>query len=77
MQAVPTMLELVPTGVDKWVGLQQLMKDLDIPREAIMGVGDGGNDLSMVQNAGVGVAMGNAVPEVRHLLWACVLFCIG
>lgn len=26
MQAVPTMLELVPTGVDKGVGLQQLMK---------------------------------------------------
>ena len=63
-QAVPTMLELVPRGVDKWVGLQQLMADLGIPRQAIMGVGDGGNDLTLVQNAGLGVAMGNAVPAV-------------
>lgn len=31
-----------------------------------MAVGDGGNDLAMVQNVGMGVAMGNAVPEVRR-----------
>lgn len=55
-------------GVDKWVGLQKLMSDLGIAREAIMGVGDGGNDLTMVQHAGVGVAMGNAVPEVSLLM---------
>ena len=30
-----------------------------------MAVGDGGNDLRMVGNAGVGVAMGNAVPAVK------------
>lgn len=29
-----------------------------------MAVGDGGNDLAMIRNAGLGVAMGNAVPEV-------------
>ncbi|KAK9794386.1 hypothetical protein WJX73_003896 [Symbiochloris irregularis] len=71
-QAVPTMLELVPTGVDKWVGLQQLLRDLGIAREATMGVGDGGNDLTMVQHAGVGVAMGNAVAEVKAVATAVV-----
>lgn len=30
----------------------------------LMAVGDGGNDLAMIQGAGLGVAMGNAVPEV-------------
>lgn len=65
MQAVPTMLELVPRGINKWVGLQALLGDLALPREAVMAIGDGGNDLAIVANAGIGVAMGNAVPEVR------------
>ena len=64
MQAVPTMLELVPRGVNKWVGLQALLLDLDLPREAVMAIGDGGNDLHIVANAGLGVAMGNAMPVV-------------
>lgn len=67
MQAVPTMLELVPRGVNKWVGLQALLPDLALPVEAVMAIGDGSNDLQIVANAGLGVAMGNAVPEVRDL----------
>ncbi|EIE27200.1 HAD-like protein [Coccomyxa subellipsoidea C-169] len=66
MQAVPTMLELVPRGVNKWVGLQALLLDLDLPREAVMAIGDGGNDLHIVANAGLGVAMGNAMPVVKE-----------
>jgi hydroxymethylpyrimidine pyrophosphatase-like HAD family hydrolase len=34
--------------------------------EAFMAVGDGSNDLEMVANAGLGVAMGNAVPAVKQ-----------
>lgn len=34
--------------------------------EDLMAIGDGGNDLDMVANAGVGVAMGNAVPAVKE-----------
>jgi HAD superfamily hydrolase (TIGR01484 family) len=71
MQAVPTMLELVPRGVNKWVGLQALLADLDLPREAVMAIGDGGNDLHIVANAGLGIAMGNAVPEVSAGLIPC------
>ena len=37
-----------------------------------MAVGDGGNDLEMVAGAGVGVAMGNAVPAVRAAAAAVV-----
>lgn len=37
-----------------------------------MAVGDGGNDLEMVSGAGVGVAMGNAVPAVKAAATAVV-----
>lgn len=67
MQAVPNMLEIVPAGVNKWVGAQLLLQHLGLPREALMAVGDGGNDLHLVANAGLGVAMGNAVPQVKEV----------
>ena len=68
MQAVPNMLEIVPSGVNKTVGLDLLLEDLGLAREAVMALGDGGNDLHIVGHAGIGVAMGNAVPEVSQAL---------
>lgn len=65
LQAVPDMLELVPQGVNKWQGLQVLLDHLGVSGEGFMAIGDGGNDLEMVANAGIGVAMGNAVPAVK------------
>ncbi|GIL87325.1 hypothetical protein Vretifemale_15410, partial [Volvox reticuliferus] len=63
MQAVPNMLEIVPSGVNKWAGVRRLLDHLALPPSALMAVGDGGNDLEMVAGAGLGVAMGNAVPS--------------
>jgi hydroxymethylpyrimidine pyrophosphatase-like HAD family hydrolase len=65
LQAVPDMLELVPEGVNKWQGLQVLMAHLGVSQDGLMAIGDGGNDLEMVANAGIGVAMGNAVRQVK------------
>ena len=70
MQAVPNMLEIVPSGVNKRVGLDLLLEDLGLAREAVMAIGDGGNDLHIVSHAGIGVAMGNAVPEVSQSCWS-------
>jgi len=72
LQAVPDMLEIVPRGVNKVAGLQLLLSHLRLPREALLAVGDGGNDLGMVGFAGVGVAMGNAVGEVKAAAHAVV-----
>ncbi|GAB4817962.1 hypothetical protein N2152v2_005008 [Parachlorella kessleri] len=60
MQAVADMLEVVPVGWNKWRALER------VPAAAFMAVGDGSNDLEMVANAGVGVAMTNAVPSVKE-----------
>ena len=42
-----------------------LADHLKIDRKATMALGDGGNDLSMIQTAGIGVAMANGLEEVK------------
>lgn len=49
----------------KGEGIRWLAQRLDIPLAQTMAMGDGVNDISMLQAAGLGVAMGNAAPEVR------------
>jgi Cof subfamily protein (haloacid dehalogenase superfamily) len=63
--STPYFLEFLPKGVNKGYGLSQLAKILHIEREAIMAFGDEENDLSMLEFAGIGIAMGNATPLVK------------
>ncbi len=65
--SVADMLELIPKGVNKWVGLTSLMQSMGINFRSCMAIGDGKNDYEMVKNAAVGVAMGNAVEEVKSV----------
>lgn len=39
---------------------------MQIPPESLMSCGDGSNDLQLVANSGIGIAMGNAVPAVKE-----------
>ncbi len=55
-----------PAGVSKGDALRRLAVHLDIPQAEVMAVGDQLNDLTMLTWAGVGVAMGNAIPEVKR-----------
>lgn len=59
-------LELVPQGIDKAKCLAVLLEHLGMNREEMICVGDGYNDQSMIEYAGLGVAMANAKPEVRE-----------
>jgi Cof subfamily protein (haloacid dehalogenase superfamily) len=59
------MCEIAPGGVSKWTGIQHLAQDWGISDEEICAVGDDVNDIPMVQAAGLGVAMGNAVEELK------------
>ena len=61
----PFFLEILPKGIDKAQSLSQLLKVLGIEREEMIACGDGYNDISMIQYAGLGVAMENAVLPVR------------
>nr|MCW1079754.1 HAD-IIB family hydrolase [Streptococcus anginosus] len=47
-------------GISKASALEVLRRDFGIARGATVAVGDGGNDIQMLEWAGVGVAMGQA-----------------
>jgi len=60
-QALTFCLELIPPGQDKGVALEMLLKVLAVRREGVLAFGDGENDVSMFDVAGMPVAMGNAM----------------
>lgn len=66
-RSAPFFLELVPKGIDKGARLRELVHILDINPSEIVACGDGYNDKTLIEAAGVGVAMGNAVPEIKAI----------
>ena len=62
----PYFLEILPPGIDKARGVDVLARHLGLTREDFIACGDGFNDLSMIQSAGLGVAMANAQSIVRQ-----------
>lgn len=58
-------LDLAPEGVSKASGLEFLCTKLGVDRSEVLAVGDGNNDLEMIQWAGRGVAMGQAPDDVK------------
>ena len=61
----PYFLEVTHQGIDKAESLKQLAAMLNIKQEEIIAVGNAGNDLSMVEYAGLGVWVDNVTPELR------------
>lgn len=61
----PYFIEVMPRGVNKASAIAGLLERLGLEREDTIACGDGLNDLSMIRYAGLGVAMGNAQPEVK------------
>jgi hydroxymethylpyrimidine pyrophosphatase-like HAD family hydrolase len=59
------LLEVFDRQVNKWTAIHQLALKQGIPRERVAAIGDEVNDLAMIQGAGLGIAMGNAIPEVK------------
>lgn len=60
-------LDLAPAGVTKAAGLERVRGWLDVPRDRTLAVGDGRNDVEMLQWAHRGLAMGNASADVREI----------
>ena len=62
--SLPNNIGINSASANKGLGMEFLCEHLGISLEECMAFGDGINDLSMIQKAGIGIAMGNAAPEV-------------
>lgn len=63
----PNYLEIVPVGVHKAAGLAHLSGMLGLNLTQVAAIGDGLNDLEMLREAGLGIAMGNAPEPVKSV----------
>ncbi|MDH6304124.1 Cof subfamily protein (haloacid dehalogenase superfamily) [Parabacteroides sp. PF5-5] len=62
----PYFLEVVPPSINKADTLGVLMGHLSIQPEQMMAIGDGEADITMIQTAGLGIAMENALDSVKR-----------
>ncbi len=63
--SAPFYIEVVSNGINKAEGLKSIVESLGITNKDIIAFGDEMNDLAMLQYAGYGVAMGNAVKPIQ------------
>lgn len=57
-------VEVMALGVSKGAALRELTARLGVPREAVVAFGDGENDIPLLEAAGLGIAMANAMPAL-------------
>jgi Cof subfamily protein (haloacid dehalogenase superfamily) len=65
IQSEDDYLEIVPPNQSKGAALNKLISRLGIDRSEVLAVGNQLNDLDMLQNAGIGVAVANSHPELK------------
>lgn len=63
----PFYFEFTAQGIDKAKALDTVLIPMGYKKEEMIAFGDGHNDISMVNYAGIGVAMGNAVDELKNV----------
>lgn len=59
--------EITLEDVDKWNAIKYLIEKLNIKKEEVIAIGDNVNDKKMVENAGLGIAMGGSTPNLTSV----------
>lgn len=67
VQSSPKYFEVINLESSKGRAIQELAKRLGIPMSMTIGIGDNENDLEMVRDTALGVAVGNAMPRVKEV----------
>ncbi len=61
----PDFTDITVRGADKGLGLLAMARHEGLNQEHTIAFGDGGNDSSMIRTAGIGIAMGNAIDQLK------------
>ena len=59
--------EISSKDVDKWYAIEFLMEKLNIKKEEVIAIGDNVNDKKMIEQSGLGIAMGQSMPQLKEL----------
>ncbi|XP_020593935.1 uncharacterized protein LOC110034042 isoform X2 [Phalaenopsis equestris] len=65
VQAMPDMLEIVPIGTSKGSGVKLLLAHLGVSENEVMAIGDGENDVEMLELASLGIALANGSDKAK------------
>jgi HAD superfamily hydrolase (TIGR01484 family) len=57
---------ILPSGVNKAIGLQAALKEMSVPVESVVGVGDAENDHAFLKLCGFSAAVSNALPALKE-----------
>jgi Cof subfamily protein (haloacid dehalogenase superfamily) len=67
VKTMPIVLEIMDKDCNKGYGVKVLAEKLGIKKEEIICIGDQANDIEMITYAGLGIAMGNAIEDLKAL----------
>ena len=59
--------EISSKNVDKWYAIEYLISKLNIEKEEVITIGDNMNDKKMIEEAGLGIAMGQSSPLIKEV----------
>jgi len=59
--------DIAASGANKWYAIQEIIQKLGVLPSEVIAIGDNMNDIKMIENAGLGVAMENGSPHVRAI----------
>lgn len=63
----PEAIDIIPANGGKGIGIQKILNHFGFSADEAMAFGDGGNDKDMLETVGCGVAMGNAIEDVKQV----------
>lgn len=66
-KSLANMLDIMNKDASKGKAIEKLAKSLGVKREEVLAIGDNENDMSMLEYAGLGIAMGNAEDKVKDI----------
>ena len=59
--------EISAKNVDKWNAIEFLAEKINVSKEEIVAIGDNINDKKMIENSGIGIAMGQSTPVIKEI----------